>query len=585
MKKMGFRFRMMIAIMTVAAVCVCAIAVFDYVQSKQELEENYVDTLESKLTIQTNRVDSIMREIYMEVNQMGCSDEIKEYVDEYLASERTYQDGYKVSNALQSLLTFKQYDSALYLYIYDTEQMFSSIEYCAVQSLDRTNILLWRNWSDAPYTPVFYMNQIARSSEYVFGYPYSIFGDDGKLTAMLCLTVNERQIYYDVLERLNQYGQSGEDYILVNQNGLICSAADVSSIYHKVDNWDRYSAFSKIAETDDEGMLNVSVEASFPGYRILCRSDMSSLTPDLHRRMQVIIALMLGLLVVIVLAAFNLSQKLYKPVNTLVDAMEQVGNGDFDVRVPTAETGDEFQVVGEQFNLLMSRMDVLMDRLVQGRLEKKEAEINALQYQIRPHFMYNTLNSIRFAATLQRNYKLADLLGDFIELLEASIQRKGAFITLKEEIELVKHFIALQSFRYMDCFEVIYSIEPETQDCYVPCLLLQPMVENAVFHGIDTKRTDNLIEINAWIENSELRISINDNGEGFELESEEDKEAHRRLSGIGMSNVEQRLKLYYGHRAFFDIKTEKGRGTTVEFTMPVSHDPEEYSIDKEGEQQ
>lgn len=228
-------------------------------------------------------------------------------------------------------------------------------------------------------------------------------------------------------------------------------------------------------------------------------------------------------------------------------------------------------------------MDEMMEQVVTERTQKREAEINALQYQIRPHFMYNTLNSIRFAATLQKNDKLAALLGDFIALLEASAPRKGAFIPLKEEVQLVQNDLSLQAFRYFDCFETQFSIAPETEDCYAPCLLLQPMVENAVFHGIDPKRNDNQIKVRSWLEQEKQHISIQDNGQGYLAEPDEpshQEEDRHRFTRIGLKNVEQRLRLYYGDAAGFAIHSELKAGTTVEFYLPISRNEQEYSTKK-----
>ena len=156
---------------------------------------------------------------------------------------------------------------------------------------------------------------------------------------------------------------------------------------------------------------------------------------------------------------------------------------------------------------------------------------------------------------------------------------RGAFLPLSDEIQLVRDYLSLQAFRYFNCFETIYKLAPETQGCFVPCLLLQPMVENAVFHGVDTKRNDNVIEISAWIERDTLYLSIRDNGKGMETSGVLDTaQESRRLTGIGLQNVAQRLALYYGEAAGFRIDSHPGVGTTVLFYLPVSHDPDEYTV-------
>ena len=281
--------------------------------------------------------------------------------------------------------------------------------------------------------------------------------------------------------------------------------------------------------------------------------------------------------------AWAVSKWLYRPVEQLTAAIDKVSRGDFTTRITPSQT-DEFALLTEHFNHMVGRIDGLVQQVVHEQTEKKQAELLALQYQIRPHFMYNTLNSIRFAATLQRNRTLADQLGAFIRLLEASIQKKGAFIALREEVALVESFVSLQKFRYSDCFTVEYQVPEETKGCYVPCLLLQPVVENAIFHGIDTRRTDNRIVLAAAVRDGRLHLSLWDNGQGMDDETVQSllagdpAEDKRRLTGIGLCNIRERLALYYGQNAQFCITSMPGEGTCAKFDLPVSHDPEEYRI-------
>ena len=195
--------------------------------------------------------------------------------------------------------------------------------------------------------------------------------------------------------------------------------------------------------------------------------------------------------------------------------------------------------------------------------------------------MYNTLNTIKFAAILQGNEEIGSLLGSFIALLEASISKKGAFLPLSEEIHLVEDYASLQQYRYMDSFTVECSVSPEAAGCTVPRLLLQPLVENAILHGILPRRTGNRITIDATVENRMLHILVSDNGKGMREDEcrallENDPDDNRRFTGIGMRNVRERLRLYYGDEATFSIHTAPGEGTCIMLSLPAI--PE----DKEG---
>lgn len=230
---------------------------------------------------------------------------------------------------------------------------------------------------------------------------------------------------------------------------------------------------------------------------------------------------------------------------------------------------------------MMEEIDNLLDDLVEARLEKRQAEIEALQQQIKPHFMYNTLNTIKFAAILQGNDEIGSLLGSFIALLEASISKKGAFLPLSEEIHLVEDYASLQQYRYMDSFTVECSVSPEAASCTVPRLLLQPLVENAILHGILPRRPGNRITIDATVENRMLHILVSDNGKGMReeecralLENDPDdnrplhRHRHAQRARAPSPVLRRRGHVFHPHRT--------GEGTCIMLSLPAI--PE----DKEG---
>lgn len=237
--------------------------------------------------------------------------------------------------------------------------------------------------------------------------------------------------------------------------------------------------------------------------------------------------------------------------------------------------------MSQGFNSMIAQIEGLIEELVTEKMLKKEAEIEALQYQITPHFMYNTLNSIKYEAILQGSPNTAELLEAFIELLQLSASDRGAFITVKQEIHMMQNYVKLQQFRYADCFQVTFDMQPEAKTCYVPRLLIQPLVENAILHGIDHRKRDNQIAISVLCDNGALAIKVEDHGEGMtpeEIQKLLDGQRKSKFSGIGVSNIRERLRLYYGGKAELRFYSEKGNGTTAVILLPISYDAEEYTI-------
>ena len=146
---------------------------------------------------------------------------------------------------------------------------------------------------------------------------------------------------------------------------------------------------------------------------------------------------------------------------------------------------------------------------------------------------------------------------------------------------MVQNYVKLQQFRYADCFQVTFDLQPEAEACYVPRLLIQPLVENAILHGVDHRKQDNQITVSVLCDTGALAIKVEDHGEGMtseEIQKLLDGQRKSKFSGIGVSNIRERLRLYYGGKAELRFYSEKQVGTTAVILLPISYDAEEYTI-------
>lgn len=574
--KLVFRFRVMLTILAVAFLMAAAFSVNNYYDSKRLMTENYILNLEDKLSLQADRFDQVMQQMYQQALHISKQPQLRQLVADcrYDMQSKVSQAGYSERLAAMQAAGDMQFE--LFLYVVETQQAISSIAYHSGASVSQDELSALAG-PGRPLTPAYVENPLLQPGQYVFCYAVPIQDEAGEPIALLGIMLDERLLYYDLLSPLNTAAQ--DSYRLVSSQGRIHSAASAAELGRTFDAFAAMQGKRMHAEETQGDQLIISVAAPLSQYYLVCQSDLGVVAQGLQKSLLSQVARLFAAFCILFLLSIFLSHWLAKPLRELAQAMEAVRSGDFTTRVQQPKT-DEFSALHAHFNDLISRLDELTDQVVVERMQTKQAELNALQYQIRPHFMYNTLNSIRFTAMLQRNQKLADLLGDFIALLESSVQRNGAFIRLEEEIGLVQSYVSLQSFRYVDCFTVTYEIAPEAAACYVPCLLLQPAVENAIFHGIDTRRTDNLIRITAAVVGDELQITVQDNGSGFDPSrlADDPAEDGRRLTGIGIRNIEQRLGLYYAGQARFTIESAEGKGSCVRFILPVSHDADEYTI-------
>lgn len=264
------------------------------------------------------------------------------------------------------------------------------------------------------------------------------------------------------------------------------------------------------------------------------------------------------------------ANKTVRPLKQLEHDMERVKNGE--INVETEIKGwQEIYSIRDNFNEMMVKIQGLMDEIRKREREKHQLELNFLQAQINPHFLYNTLFSIKCLVEMDENENAALMLGNFIDLLRMILKKDGEYITLKKELEFINKYTQLLKYRYEEKFEIYFDIPPNCQDALVPKLILQPLIENAVFHGIEPKNSNGVIVVNAKMEQGKLSIFVSDDGIGMtkqrqlEILEAEDCVA---LGNIGIPNVKSRIQLLYGEEYGLHLESEPDCGTTVVIEMP-----------------
>lgn len=298
------------------------------------------------------------------------------------------------------------------------------------------------------------------------------------------------------------------------------------------------------------------------------------------------ITVTLILVLITVIIAYFISNKISKPLVNLKKALSEVSSGNLMVRVDV-NSRDEIGDVGNSFNNMIIEIRNLIAKVHEEHIMREKARLEALQAQINPHFLFNTLNTIKWAAIMSKANNIAKLIGALGKLLEVTVNGGGEFITVSEETECLKSYILIQRARYNDKFKINYSIEQDTLCYKVPKLILQPLVENSILHGFEGKEGLGIIEVHIEKSNNLLLIYVVDNGVGIPqekietllLKTENNKEKGR-FSGIGLKNVDERIKLNYGDDYGVEIKSVVESGTTVKVTLPLIDEGDKLHYDK-----
>lgn len=264
-------------------------------------------------------------------------------------------------------------------------------------------------------------------------------------------------------------------------------------------------------------------------------------------------------------------KKLVGPTQKLLKSMNAFGGGKLDARVET-RGNDEIGQIGQTYNQMADNIQNLMEKVYSLEIANKEAEIEFLKMQINPHFLYNSLDTISWLGFMNGNEDVSELAVALAKLLRASIKRAD-MITVDEEMQIVRNYLRIQSFRFGDKISVECDVEEQVLCYFMPSFLLQPLIENSIIHGLEGLITSGTLRVCVREQVGYVCFAISDNGTGMnrkqvELLTEQCRDVKSNNS-IGLKNVYRRLQLLYGPSCEFEIKSAPGEGTKITFRIPV----------------
>ncbi|MDB4866801.1 MAG: Histidine kinase [Cohnella sp.] len=374
---------------------------------------------------------------------------------------------------------------------------------------------------------------------------------------------------------------------VIDEDGTVISHLDKNKLNKKSD----YPLISKIIDAP------VDQSRTFPSYldgkKVLVSYGVSELagwimvsvipydylTEEINSIKIISVRIGIILLLASVIISFYISSTISRPVEALVRAMRKVENGDLNVSV-SLKARNEIGSLGHHFNHMVKRMNVLIKRVYESELVKKEAEVKALQSQINPHFLYNTLAIIDSMASIKKEKEISEITQILADIFRYSISGNDV-TTIKEEINQVQRYLYIQKIRYKNKITETIEIDPETENCLITKLLLQPIVENAIIHGISRTSDHGRLSIKVFsVDEDTLTIEISDNGNGIPeqrlqeiktrlREADSDLLSTTQRGGhIGIENVHRRIRNTFGDEYGLEIESRPGQGTKVIMVIP-----------------
>ncbi|WP_041700283.1 sensor histidine kinase [Clostridium sp. BNL1100] len=276
----------------------------------------------------------------------------------------------------------------------------------------------------------------------------------------------------------------------------------------------------------------------------------------------VIITFIVGIFI-----SYGFSKHLFKPFDELIYRMSRVSTGDMETRISLPTYGPDFQQVSQGFNIMVEHIDELMKKIYEEQRQLKEIEFKALQSQINPHFLYNTLESIHWQALLCGHHEISTMVKALAGFYRISLSKGEAIIPLKNEAEHVDNYMTIQEIRYKEKMESYIDIPEEFYDVKIPKMTLQPLVENAIYHGLRGREAKGFIKITAERDGDDIIVKTIDNGTGMTLEQisklNQTLEDNDSSVGYGVRNVHQRIKLFLGSPYGLYYESNEYGGVTV----------------------
>lgn len=282
-----------------------------------------------------------------------------------------------------------------------------------------------------------------------------------------------------------------------------------------------------------------------------------------------------------ILGAFFISSQITRRITNLSVAMDHVQEGNFNTRL-SVQGNDEIAELSHHFNSMLKDLRRLMNEVVETQKEKRKRELEILQAQINPHFIYNTLDTLQWKALEYGASDLSELILSLSSFFRVSLSKGKEMIPLREEIKHVRSYLDIQKARYEEILTYEIQVEESLDDVFLPKILLQPLVENAIYHGIKPKLAQGKISILAQLEGKDLVLKVQDNGVGMTEEQvnqlEEAFEGKRAPVSYGLHNVHQRIRLTYGNPYGLHVESCLQDGTTVTIRLPMEKKEKMFDV-------
>lgn len=578
----SIRTRLIMAFVVTSFLPIALVNIVSYYNTSRLVRQN-VESMTNANLEQTKVSLDVWLDSYEDILfQVYTDDDIVDLVDKINAGEDVANNRQMLRKTLRGLFYTKDYVKSISVITDSGELVFydqltaSTTRTSWMESISMSQEELYHEISSDNKTHIMPTGDkvvFGSNSCYLFHIGHRIidYRDVDKQCGVVLVSIDEK-----LLEEICSTTENGLNFIVDGEGCLVSCAGSEKigqAIYPKeAGEGDKKAAYQRIAmETGLLGETELSIYAVHDeetGWEIVRATNQEELISALRQQQQLsgfIIALSLC---AVVLVMFGQVSRMTGSIKKVVETMRKAGKGDLTIRVEVDKTRPtEIEVIAEEFNSMMDKMKKSVEK-------QKNAEIAALEAQINPHFLYNTLDTINWMAIDKDEYEISNMIGTLAGILRYGISDSNGIVKVKDEVAWLKQYIFLQQTKLKNSFTCHINVEPELMGCSIHKLLLQPFIENAILHGFEGVEGPHRLEMDMGRKDDWILIRIQDNGCGIpeEMVREMNEGIFRKTDNknhIGMENAITRIHMYYGESAEVKIESRPGQGTMVQILIPV----------------
>ena len=583
----AFMYLIVITILIIAAfmylivITILIIALMAYYLAFDSLEINSKDYTAQLISQVNDYIDSYVTNMENISHMVFYNSDLREYLADDISKDKTRELSLekKINNLMSSILSSRNDINSIVVFGNNGNVISEKVETKINKNINIRDQSWYRNALNANGEAVISSSHVQNlfQDEYrwVVSLSRSIKSYDNEQSIGVMLVDLNFNVISSMCSKI-KLGKRGYIFIVDSQGNMVYHPQQ-QLVYSKLKNEDisrvlETSNGSFIANENGEKRIYTVKTSMNTGWKTVGVTYVNELVGN-KKQMQLyyLSGGTVCLLIAIILAIF-MSRRISKPVKILESSMNEAEKGNFDIKV-NIESDDEIGELSKAFNIMIAKIKELMLQNLKEQELKRKSELKALQAQINPHFLYNTLDSIIWMAEGKKCDEVVMMTSSLAKLFRLSISKGEEIITIRNEIEHIKSYLTIQKMRYRDKLDFEIDVDENILKYRTLKILLQPLVENAIYHGIKNKEGTGVIRITGGVVGDCILLQVIDNGVGMSSEEVENilKSAARSESGsgVGVKNVNERIKIYFGENYGLEFISRPDEGTTANIRLPI----------------